>query len=237
MAVLAAVRIYRLTPPQIAAFFKMPVLSIDYRMAPDHPAPAAMDDTIDVWREVLKTHKPANVVLGGTSAGGTLTLVATLRMKELGLALPAALFVGTPAADLAKRGDMRFINNGIDHVLVGWERVKGALALYVGDQSYDEPYISPIFGDFKGFPPTYLISGTRDLMLSDTARTHRKLRQAGVEADLHVYEGVAHADYAAMADTLECAEHYAELNAFIPRHLAQYAKSPAMSRCRIKRCT
>lgn len=250
---IAGVRVYRLTPPQIApehanrlfvhvhggafilgngraalpeaaqiaAFLKMPVLSIDYRMAPDHPAPAAMDDIIAVWREVLKTHRPARVALGGTSAGGTLTLVATLRMKDLGLALPGALFVGTPAADLAKRGDTRFINDGIDHVLVRWEKYEGALALYVGDKTYNDAYISPIFGDFAGFPPTYLISGTRDLLLSDAVRTHRKLRRAGVVADLHIYEGIAHADHALLQDTPESAEHYAELNAFMSAHLAK----------------
>jgi acetyl esterase/lipase len=143
---------------------------------------------------VLKNHKAATVALGGTSAGGTLTLVATLRMKDLKLALPAAVFVGMPAADLAKRGDARFINDGIDHALVGWDSLKSAIALYVGDKSYDDPYISPIFGDFVGFPPAYPVSGTRHLMLSDTIRAHRQLRQAGVAADLHVYEGVAYAD-------------------------------------------
>jgi epsilon-lactone hydrolase len=206
---------------QIAGFLKIPVLSIDYRMAPDHPAPAAMDDIVAVWRELIKTHEPASLALGGTSAGGNLALVATLRMRDLGLPLPAALFLGTPAADLANRGDSRFINDGIDHVLYGWSPAAAALPLYVGGKSADDPYISPIGGDFSGFPPTYLISGTRDLLLSDTVRTHRKLRQAGVEADLHVYEGFAHADYVNFTDTPECAQHYAELNAFISRHLGR----------------
>ena len=78
-----------------------------------------------------------------------------------------------------------------------------------------------IFGDFTGFAPTNLISGTRDLTLSDTLLTHRKLRQAGIEAVLHVYEGSAHADYVTMADTPECADHYAELNRFLSCHLAR----------------
>jgi acetyl esterase/lipase len=206
---------------QIASKLGIPVLSIDYRLAPEHPAPAAMDDIVAVWRGLLEKHDPAHLALGGTSAGGNLTLVATLRMKDLGLALPAALFAGTPGADLANRGDTRFINQGIDHVLVGWETLEGALALYVGDKKVDDPYVSPIFGDFTGFPPAILVSGTRDLLLSDTVRVHRKLRKAGVAADLHVYEGMAHADYIAMTDTPESAEHYAELNAFLSRHLAR----------------
>jgi acetyl esterase/lipase len=249
---IAGVRVYRLTPPQIAArhagrlfvhvhgggfilgngraaldeaaqiagLLKMPVLSIDYRMAPDHPAPAAMDDVIAVWSDLLKTHNPASLALGGTSAGGNLTLVSTLRMKDLGLPRPAALLVGTPVVDLDKRGDSRFLNDGIDHVLHGWEAASAALSLYVGGKSLDDPYLSPIRGDVGGFPPTYLVSGTRDLLLSDTVRMHRKLRQAGVPADLHVYEGFAHADYIELPDTPESVEHYAELDAFLSRHLA-----------------
>ena len=204
---------------QIAAFLKIPVLAIDYRTAPDHPAPAAMDDIVAVWREVLKTHKTANIALGGTSAGGTLTLVATLRMKDLGVPLPAALFVGSPVADFSNRGDTRFINDGIDYITISWKKLVDPLALYAGSKSYDDPYISPIFGNFKGFPPTYLIAGTRDLLLSDTVRAHQKLRQAGVEADLHVYEGIAHAAFRIYQDAPECPQHYAELNAFVSRHL------------------
>jgi hypothetical protein len=114
---------------------------------------------------------------------------------------------------------MRFINEGIDHHLTNWDKGPAqAAGYYAGDKSYDDPSISPIYGDFNGFPPTYLISGTRDLMLSDTVRTHRKLRQAGVEADLHVYEGIAHADYILLINTPESQEHYRELNAFLSLH-------------------
>lgn len=204
---------------RLAAFLKMPLLSIDYRMAPEHPAPAAMDDIIAVWRELIREKAAANLAMGGTSAGGMLTLVAALRMKELRLAFPSCLFVGTPSADLAKRGDMRFINDGIDRTLVSWDRIAYAISLYVGPRSYEDPYVSPIFGDFSGFPPAYLVSGTRDLMLSDTVRTHRKLRQAGVQAELHVYEGVSHADYVAVDGSPEQREHHEELNAFLSRNM------------------
>jgi epsilon-lactone hydrolase len=206
---------------QLTAFLGLPVLSIDYRLAPEHPAPAAMDDIITVWRQVTAEHPATATVLGGSSAGGNLTLVATLRMKDLGLELPGALFVGTPACDLGRRGDTRFINDGIDHVLVTWDGfLTQAMAYYAGDLGFDHPYVSPIVGDFTGFPPTYLISGTRDLMLSDTVRVHRRLRQAGALADLHVYEGAAHGDYVFQRDTPECAEHYRELDAFLLRHLS-----------------
>ncbi len=206
---------------QVAALMGFPVLSIDYRLAPEHPAPAAMDDIITVWQQVTAERPATAIVLGGTSAGGNLALVATLRMRDLGLQLPGALFVGTPDSDLAKRGDTRFINDGIDHFMVSWDGfLTQAMTYYAGDLGFDHPYVSPIFGDFTGFPPTYLISGTRDLMLSDTVRVHRRLRQAGAVADLHVYEGSAHCDYIFQRDTPECTEHYRELNAFLLYHLS-----------------
>jgi monoterpene epsilon-lactone hydrolase len=206
----------------IASYLGMPVLSIDYRMPPDHPAPAARDDIVTVWGELMK-NRPANTTaLGGTSAGANLSLVATLRLKELGLPLPAALFIGTPGADLAKRGDTKFLNEGVDRNLVSWEAEPAlAVKLYAGGKSYDDPYLSPLYADVRGLPPSYLITGTRDLMLSDTVLMHRKLRRAGVEADLHVYEGHSHADYVILYDTPESKEHFAELKAFLTRHLAK----------------
>jgi acetyl esterase/lipase len=213
---------------QFAAFMGIPVLSIDYRLAPAHPAPAAVDDIITVWRQVTAEYLATAIVLGGTSAGGNLTLVATLRMKDLSLGSPGALFVGTPVCDLAKRGDSKFINDGIDHNCVTWDGfLTQAMTYYAGDLGFDHPYVSPIFGDFTGFPPTYLISGTRDLLLSDTVRVHRRLRQAGAIADLHVYEGAAHGDYMFQRNTSESAEHYRELNKFLLHHLSASAAEPS----------
>lgn len=204
----------------IAYHLGIPVISVDYRMAPDHPAPAAMDDIVAVWQEIIKDRPANTVALGGTSAGANLTLVSTLKMKELKIPLPGAIFVGTPPVFLDKKGDMRFINEGVDRYLITWDaEPAAAIALYVGNKSYEDPYISPFYGEFEGFPPAYLISGTRDLMLSDTVLMHRKLRRAGVEADLHVYEGHSHGDYFLQFNAPEATEHLNELNAFLQRHL------------------
>ena len=204
----------------IAASIGIRVLSIDYRMAPDHPAPAAMEDVVAVWRELLDEYSSTKLALGGTSAGGGLTMTSVHRFKELGLDLPGALMVGTPASDAGYAGDTKYSNEGIDRSLVSWEGgVEEAISLYVGDYDYTHPYVSPIYGDFTGFPPTYLIAGTRDLMLSDAVRAHRKLRAAGVEADLHVYEGHSHADYLVLWDQPDGQEHFRELKAFLLKHL------------------
>ena len=204
----------------IAARLKMAVISIDYRMPPKYPAPAAVNDVVEVWKELLKDQSPNSMVMGGTSAGGNITLGSVHRFKDEGLPLPGALYAGTPAVDLEMTGDSRFLNEGVDRLLVSWKYVPhDAAAMYAGEFDLKHPYVSPIYGNFENFPPSYLISGTRDLMLSDAVRVHRKLRRAGVEADLHIYEGQAHADYIYMWNSPESVEHYAELNAFLLRYL------------------
>lgn len=207
-------------PVVIATRLRIPVVAIDYRMPPKHPAPAATDDVIAVWKALLNERSAALMAMGGTSAGGNITLSAVHRFKDTGLPLPGALYVGTPAVDLDMTGDSRFLNEGVDRLLVSWKHVPhDAAAMYAGEFDLKHPYVSPIYGDFSGFPPSYFIAGTRDLMLSDAVRAHRALRRAGVEADLHIYEGQSHGDYLAVMNAPESEEHYAELNVFLLKHL------------------
>lgn len=195
-------------------------MSVDYRMPPDDPFPAAVEDVVAVWRSLLDEWPAKSMALGGTSTGGGLTLAATLRFIELGLETPGALWAGTPWADLTKTGDSQFTNEGIDRVLVSYEGVlQGAAKLYANGRDLKTPLISPVYGDFEGFPPTYLVTGTRDLFLSDVVRVHRKMRLAGVVADLNVYEGVSHADYSIVVDSPESEQVFGELGAFLLLHL------------------
>jgi acetyl esterase/lipase len=214
-------------PAVIAARLKMPVLSIDYRMPPKHPAPAATDDVIAVWKELLKTRSHTSMAMGGTSAGGNITLASNQRFVELGTAVPAALYIGTPTVDLnPEAGDSRYLNEGADRILIKMGNFGvAAMNLYAGELGLNHPYVSPIFGSFAGLPPTYLITGTRDLLLSDTVRGHRALRRAGVVAELHVYEGQGHADYMVAMNTPESAEHYSELNQFLLEHLSVHLET------------
>lgn len=198
------------------------VVSVDYRMPPDHPFPAAMDDAVAVWRELAKTHDPRNMAVFGTSAGGAMTLALVLRARTEQLPLPAAIAPGTPWSDIARIGDTYQTNEWIDNVLVTWDGFLGrAGLLYAAGHDLKDPQLSPIHGDFSGFPPTLLTSGTRDLFLSNTVRTHRKLRRAGVTAELHVYEGQSHGAYLRDPDIPETREAFAEIAAFFDRHLGR----------------
>ena len=197
------------------------VISIDYRKPPLHPYPAAIDDAVGVWTEVIKSYDPSSIAWFGTSAGGNLTLGTTLKLKELGLPLPGALFAGTPATDLENISDTWYTLEGLDPLGGRVGMVGAAFDLYVGDADASIPFLSPVNGDLKGFPPTILISGTRDMLLSDTVRMHRALRKAGVVADLHVYDGQVHGDYMQnlLGPVPENADAQREIFEFFDRHL------------------
>lgn len=196
------------------------VLAIDYRMPPDHPFPAGLEDVVAVYTEVLSETRADAIVLGGASAGAGLALAAIHRLKEQKLDLPGALLAGTPWADLSKTGDSYYLNEGLDRVLVSYEGLlEQAAKLYAGASDLRNPLISPIYGDFEGFPPSFLVSGTRDLFLSCTVRAHSQLRAAGVPADLIVFEGQSHGDYIALPDSPEGQLYYRALDQFLLQYL------------------
>lgn len=196
------------------------VISVDYRMPPAAFFPAALDDAITVWKAAAKTSDPKRMAIFGSSAGGALTLETILRARQLGLPLPAAIAPGTPMADLTKSGDSFYTNAMVDNVLVSPEgRCDGAAAFYANGHDLKDPLLSPIYGDLHNFPPAILTTGTRDLLLSNTVRVHRKLREAGVEAVLQVFEGQAHAQYMRDDTAPETTEAFQEIASFFDRHL------------------
>lgn len=165
------------------------VVSVDYRMPPDHPYPASLDDCLAFYRQLLESHAPSDIVVGGGSAGANLAAATVLRARDEGLPLPAGLVLSSPEADLTESGDSFATNAGLDPM--------GSLMqvnlLYANGHDLAHPYLSPLFGDFaKGFPPTLLTAGTRDLFLSNAARMHRALRDAGVAAELHIIDAAPH---------------------------------------------
>jgi monoterpene epsilon-lactone hydrolase len=196
------------------------VISVDFRTPPDFPYPAAMDDAMAVWKDAVKMAKPENMAIFGQSSGGEMTLAMVLRAKAEKLPLPAAIAPSTPLADINKTSDSYETNEWIDNVLVTWDGFfSRAVKLYAGGHDLKDPQLSPIYGDFSGFPPAILTTGTRDLFLSNTVRVHRKLRRAGVEADLNVYEGMSHGQYAADMNAPETREAFTDIANFFDKHL------------------
>jgi acetyl esterase/lipase len=206
----------------MAGFAGFKVISVDYRMPPDFPYPAALDDAITVYREVSKTAKAENIGIFGTSAGGSLTLTTLLRARMEHLPIPGAIAPGTPTVDLTRTGDSLFTNAMVDNVLGTQDGfIRATALLYANGRDLKDPLLSPIYGDVQGFPPTILTSGTRDLYLSNTVRMHRKLRAAGVEAVLQVWEGQSHAQYLFDITAPETKEYHDEIARFFDLHLGR----------------
>jgi epsilon-lactone hydrolase len=208
----------------MAGFGHFKVISVDYRMPPTAPYPAALDDAMTVWKAAVKMVPPTNLAIFGSSAGGALTLSMVLRAKQENLPLPAAIAPGTPMSDLTGRGDSFATNALLDNVLIAYGvSCDARAALYANGRDLKDPLLSPIYGDVHGFPPTILTTGTRDLLLSNTVRMHRKLRLAGVEAALQVFEGMAHGQYFGDPAAPESKEVFEEIAGFFDRHLGKIA--------------
>ncbi|MDT3440759.1 MULTISPECIES: alpha/beta hydrolase [unclassified Pseudofrankia] len=191
------------------------VWAVDYRMPPDHPYPRPLDDCVSVYRALLGDYRPEQIIVGGASAGGNLAAALLLRARDEGLPLPAAAVLNTPEVDLTESGDSFQTNLGLDPVLPG--SLMPVNQLYAAGHDLAAPYLSPLFGDFaKGFPPTLLTTGTRDLFLSNTVRMHRALRAAGISAELHVMEAAGHAGFLGMAP--EDADLNREVRRFVDAH-------------------
>jgi len=183
----------------------------DYRVPPDHPFPAALDDCVGAYRGLLAEKSAQEIVVMGTSAGGNLAAALLLRLRDEGLPMPAGAMLLTPELDLTESGDTFETLLGLDVILPA--RLTEMNRLYAGGADLADPYVSPLFGDVTGFPPTLLQAGTRDLFLSNAVLMHRKLRRAGIRAELHVWDGMPHAGFGGL--TPEDREVSAEMRAFL----------------------
>ncbi|HWJ70022.1 MAG TPA: alpha/beta hydrolase [Sphingobium sp.] len=204
---------------QSAAALGVRTVSVDYRMPPDHPYPAAPEDCFAVYQALADIHDPRCIVIGGSSAGGNLAAATALMIRDRGLPPPAGVILLTPEIDLTESGDSFRTNEDLDVVLK--RPLPDANALYAAGQDLRAPYLSPLFADYtRGFPPTLVQSGTRDLFLSNSVLIHRKLREAGVEAELHVWEAMPHGSFG-RGQTPEGDAVHAELRRFIQRVTAR----------------
>ena len=178
----------------IASYTGIKVVAVLYRLSPEVKFPAAVDDSVAVYKELLKTYKPRHIVIYGTSAGAILTAEVAARIKQLGLPMPAALGIFSGMGDFARAGDsvamygLRGLAGHLDPPEPGAHD-----PYYVGDTDAKDPVLSPIYGDLHGLPPTLFVTSGRDLLLSGTVNLHRAYLNAGVDARLVVYDALPHA--------------------------------------------
>ena len=179
----------------VAALAGTKTIAVRYRLAPEHPFPAAVDDALAVYKEVLKTHRPGNVAIYGTSAGAILTGEVAARIKQLGLPEPGALGIFSGFGDWSQPGDSEalFSLQGLSgHLEIPHSRVQSQDP-YAVNTPLTDPVLSPVFSDLHGMPPTLFMTSTRDLLLSGTVLLHRAFLRAGDDAQLVVFDALPHA--------------------------------------------
>lgn len=179
----------------ISNLAKMKVVSVYYRLAPENPFPAAVDDVVAVYKELLKTYKAHNIGIFGTSAGAILTAEVTVKLKQSGVPLPAALGIFSGLADFNRVGDSRqlFTLNGFPGEMQPTDPRHLPDNDYVAKTDRSDPVLSPLYADLRGMPPSLLVTSTRDLLLSDTTIFQRALLRGGNDARLVVFEALPHA--------------------------------------------
>lgn len=177
---------------KLAASTSMDVLCFDYRLAPEHPYPAATEDAMKAWNYLmLLGYGARDVILTGDSAGGNLALSLTLRLKEEGRLLPRGLVLLSPWTDLTSSGKSFQTRAELDPVLDS-TYIDRMVSAYAEGQDLRNPYISPLFGHFEGFPPVYIQVGDNEILLSDSKRLHQAFVEANVSVKMDIYPGMWH---------------------------------------------
>jgi len=178
---------------RISRASKSRVLMIDYRLAPENPYPAALEDSVSAYKWLIdnKGINPKSIVISGDSAGGGLTAATLLKLRDIGITLPAAAILLSPWTDLDITGDSVRSKRRIDPYIDASALFFDA-DLYVGNNDPKNPYISPLYGDLKGLPPLLIQVGSAELILDDSIRFAEKAKSAGVEVILDVWEDMVH---------------------------------------------
>jgi epsilon-lactone hydrolase len=178
----------------IAGYTGIKVVAVLYRLAPENPFPAGVDDAVAVYKELLKTYRPDHIVIYGTSAGAALTGEVAVKLKQLALPMPAALGIFSTVDSFARMGDswsiytLRGFAGHLDPPDTGVHD-----PYYVGTADPKDPVLSPIYADLHGLPPTLFVTSGRDALLSSTVNLHRAYLRAGVDARLVVFDALPHA--------------------------------------------
>jgi monoterpene epsilon-lactone hydrolase len=190
--VVGSISTHRAMVSRIARASDARALAIDYRLAPEHPFPAAVDDALASYRWLLvQGYKPGRIVIAGDSAGGGLTLAALLAMREAKLPMPAAAVPISPWTDLEGTGDSMRTRAARD-VMVTQENLAQSAKQYYGANDPKNPLVSPVHADFRGLPPMLIHVGDAEILLDDATRVAERAKAAGVRVELEVWPDMPH---------------------------------------------
>lgn len=209
---------------RLAEQIGVPVYAIDYRLAPEHPFPAGLDDCVSAYRTLLERGlAPGAIAIGGDSAGGNLTLACALKLKQLGMAQPAALICLSPVTDLAEPAPSQ-VTNARSDALFDPRTFATLPKSYCPGHDLRDPLLSPLRGDVEGLPPTLFQASAVEMLRDDSVRMADKMRAAGVAVTLEVWPKVFHV-WQVMADSLpEGRAAITNIAAFVRDRLALKAR-------------
>lgn len=194
----------------ISNLTKIKVVSVYYRLAPENPFPAAVEDVVAVYKELLKSYQPRSIGIFGTSAGAILTGEVVAQLKKFNLPLPGAVGMFSVRPDYSRATDslQLFTLDGFPGSLEPTDPSHPGADAYVGSTNPKDPVLSPFFADAKNWPPSLFVTSTRDLLLSDTAMFHLSLLRAGNDTQLVVFEALPHAFWYhfQLPETKQCLE-------------------------------
>lgn len=177
---------------KLANYTSMDVLCIDYRLAPEHPFPSALEDALKAWDYLMyQGYGAENVVIAGDSAGGNLALTLVLKLKEKNRILPRGLILFSPWTDFTRTGKSHTEKIEADPILTP-EYLEQAIGCYAPGEDLKNPYVSPVFGDFKGFPPVQIQVGTNEILYSDAVKLQKQLQKCHVQVEWKCYRGMWH---------------------------------------------
>jgi len=169
------------------------VLTIDYRVAPENPFPAALEDALEAYKWILdKGYTGQQIVIAGDSAGGGLTLALCLYLRDNNMEMPKGIITMSAWTDLTCEGESYTTNYEIDPLFGNTRDSMVFDSAYIGDNDVRNPYISPVFGDYHNFPPTLMQVGSYEMLLSDSVEVAKKIRESGGKVRISIYEGMFH---------------------------------------------
>lgn len=208
---------HRAFAAQLALYMQAEVVIFEYRLAPEHPYPAGLEDSVTVYKHLQSELNGRMLIISGDSAGGGMALATMLRLRDTGITLPSVAVLQSPWTDLTISGESAISKIPHDPIIEVSQLPRWA-AWYAGNTPTSNPEISPLLANHQGLPPTLIQVGGDELLLSDSTRLHEKLKAAGVKAELDVYEGMIHVWHFFFTILPTARKALREMNDFITTH-------------------